>query len=213
MNIYLSPIITELVNLWTRGEKTEDVSMQFSGNKDFLMKAILLWVMHDFPGYGVASSLQTQGLYGCPPCGPEVVPSYSALHLGKIIYHGHRKFLPKGYRWRSEEYIEAFNGQMEPSMKPPQRWNAWDWLANWEHVDEGSLALENSGMKALSKLYDLEYWGVFSLNSICKHVFFSFHILKFILKCTKIFKCSIYSWSPNCENEIMYAGTFHSTPP
>jgi hypothetical protein len=89
-----------------------------------------------------------------------VVLSYFALYLGKIIYHGHRKFLSVGHRWRSQEYIEVFNGQLEPSTETPQRWNAWDWLANWEHVDEQNLALEHSGMKALSKLYNLEYLAV-----------------------------------------------------
>jgi hypothetical protein len=160
MNIYLAPILKELNKLWEKGEWIEDVTWQLTGNRFFLLRAILLWVMHDFPGYGVASSLQTQGLYGCPPCGPDEMPSYSALELGKVIYHGHRKYLPAGHPWRSEDHIQNFNGHVELSTEPPHRWNGWDWLANWEKVEGGVLAIENSGMKGLSKFYDLEYWAV-----------------------------------------------------
>jgi hypothetical protein len=135
MNVYLTPIIEELVKLWAEGEVIEDVSVRFTTNKTFILRVILLWVMHDFPGYGVASSLQTQGFYGCPPCGPEEVPSLFALELGKVIYHGHRKFLPSLHRWKQDDCIGAFNGQREYGMEPPKRWNAWDWLANWKKVE------------------------------------------------------------------------------
>jgi hypothetical protein len=160
MNVYLTPIITELVKLWAEGEVIEDVSVRFTSNTKFILKAILLWVMHDFPGYGVASSLQTQGFYGCPPCGPEEVPSFSALELEKVIYHGHRKFLPKMHKWRSNDYIGSFNGKREHSVEPPKTWNSWDWLANWEKVEARTLPLEESGMKAYSKFFELEYWPV-----------------------------------------------------
>lgn len=160
MNVYLAPIIKELIRLWEKGVWTKDNSIQLPDQKLFLLKAILLFVMHDFPGYGIASSLQTQGFRGCPPCGPFEVPSYSAKELGKIIFHGHRKFLPPHHMWRSEDYNHLFNGEAERSTEPPKRWNGWDWLAAWGQVEEGSLHIVDSGMKALSKFYDLEYWAV-----------------------------------------------------
>jgi len=90
MNVYFSPIVDELKKLWTIGEETYDVN----NNNSFNMKAILLWIMHDYLGYGVASSLQTQGFLGCPVCGPEHVNSYSSKELGKIIYYRYCRYLP-----------------------------------------------------------------------------------------------------------------------
>jgi len=124
------------------------------------MKAILLWTMHDYLGYGVASSLQTQGFFGCPICGPEHVNSYFAKELDKIIYHGYRRYLPEEHPWRSKALAEEFNGEVEPTSKPPPIMDGWDWLVQWEKVDTSNLQLQKSGMTGCSKFYELEYWAV-----------------------------------------------------
>ena len=124
MNVYLTPIISKLVKLWVQGVVTKYVSVRFTSNNTFNLKAILLWTMHDFSEYGVASSLQTQGFYGCPPCGLEEVPLISAQELGEIIYHGHRKFLLPGHRWKSKDCIGAFNGKRELSKEPLRKWTS-----------------------------------------------------------------------------------------
>lgn len=156
MNIYIAPIVDELKQLWSTGVQCFDASSKES----FTTKAILLWTMHDYPGYGVASSLQTQGFFGFPPCGPDHINSYSAKELDKIIYHGYRRYLPEGHPWRSSELASQFNGKVEPTTKPPLRMDGWDWLVQWEKIETGNLQLQKSGMTGLSKLYDLEYWAV-----------------------------------------------------
>jgi len=140
----------------TIGEECFDVTRK----QTFVMKAILLWTIHDYPEYGVASSLQTQGFLGCPICGPNHVNSYSAKELDKIIYHGYRRFLPESHPWRSNEAASSFNGEFEASSKPPSRMDGWDWLVRWEKIEAGSLPLQKSRMTGYSKLYDLEYWAV-----------------------------------------------------
>jgi hypothetical protein len=72
MNVYLQPLVDELMILCITGVDAIDVSAP-KGNQRFTLQGILLWTMHDFPGYGVASSLQTQGLKACPMCGPNVL--------------------------------------------------------------------------------------------------------------------------------------------
>lgn len=159
-NVYLRPLIDELKNLWEHGARVTDMSIANIVERSYVARAVLMWTMHDYPGYGIASSLQTQGYYACPPCGPEEVPSYGTVHLGKTIYHGHRKFLARGHKWRHQRHKKKFNGQMETSLGPPERWTGWQWLAQWGKVEEGTLSMETSGMKGCSIFYELEYWAV-----------------------------------------------------
>ena len=105
-----------------------------------------MWIMHDYPSYGIASSLQTQGYHACPPCGPVEVPAYSTEFLGKIIYHGHRKFLVWGHKWRARRYNALWGGYDEESKEPPKRWTGYEWLAMWTKVEEGQVPLATSGM-------------------------------------------------------------------
>ena len=37
----------------------------------FTLKAILLWIINDFPAYGNFSGCATMGYYACPICGEE----------------------------------------------------------------------------------------------------------------------------------------------
>ena len=57
------------------------------------LRAILMWTMHDFPGYGECSGLATSGYHACPLCGPAINARYSHS-LKKVVYEGHKIFLP-----------------------------------------------------------------------------------------------------------------------
>jgi len=96
--------------------------------------------MHDYPGYGVESSMQIQGFFRCPICSHEHVNFYSAKELDKIIYHGYCRYLPKGHPWRLDEFATHFNGEAEVSSKPLSRMDGWDWLVlTMEKIETGSL--------------------------------------------------------------------------
>ena len=53
MSVYLAPLIDELQDLW-KGVKVVDNSRKGRG-KIFNVRAILMWTMHDYPGYGDVS--------------------------------------------------------------------------------------------------------------------------------------------------------------
>ena len=55
MDVYLEPLIEELQELW-KGVQVEDISRPLS-TRSFHVKAILMWTMHDFPGFGECSGM------------------------------------------------------------------------------------------------------------------------------------------------------------
>jgi hypothetical protein len=89
MNIYLEPLIDKMIHLWIEGIQAYDVSRA----EYFNLHAILIWTMHDYLSYGVYSSLQTQGLFACPPYGPHQLKGRRLKSLKKVVYTRHRKYL------------------------------------------------------------------------------------------------------------------------
>ena len=61
--------------------------------KVFNLRAILMWTMPDYPGYGDVRKSSVQGYHACPICGLELQAHYSP-HLKKMVYEGHTRFLP-----------------------------------------------------------------------------------------------------------------------
>ena len=51
LDIYMQPLIEELVQLWNEGVLTYDVSLR----QNFVLKAVILWTVSDFPAYGMLS--------------------------------------------------------------------------------------------------------------------------------------------------------------
>jgi hypothetical protein len=58
----LWPLIDELTQLWSSKTLTYDVSMK----QNFLMKAVLMWIISDFLAYGMVSSWSTHVKLTCP---------------------------------------------------------------------------------------------------------------------------------------------------
>jgi hypothetical protein len=50
-NVYMQPLIDELVNLWDNGAVTHDCYRK----ENFTMRAIVLWTIYDFPAYGLVA--------------------------------------------------------------------------------------------------------------------------------------------------------------
>ena len=50
MDVYLLPLIDELRTLWD-GIQVKDMASR-SGHRDAAVQSILMWTMHDWPGYG-----------------------------------------------------------------------------------------------------------------------------------------------------------------
>jgi hypothetical protein len=53
MHIYMEPLIDELLELYYTGVPAIDVSAR-RGFRDFTLKAVLLWTIHDWPGKNIS---------------------------------------------------------------------------------------------------------------------------------------------------------------
>ena len=79
-DVYLAPLVEELQQLWN-GVLAYDVLKEI-GFRTFRLRAILLWTIHDFPGYGTVAGVAHQGYVACPICGPDFRGEHS-IELGK----------------------------------------------------------------------------------------------------------------------------------
>ena len=85
IDIYLQPLIDELIALWEDGVDTYDASTKTNCE----LRAALLWMVHDFPAYGNLSGHSTKGRLACPVCQNKTCSLW--LSKGKkICYMGHR---------------------------------------------------------------------------------------------------------------------------
>ena len=98
-------------------------------------KAILMWVIHDFPDYGNMVGFMTKWYYACPICGRNTDSEYLNCSR-KCVYMGHRKYLPVNHKYRSQK--GPFNRKLDHRI-PPQIVQVKDIFAetkgkkeNWE---------------------------------------------------------------------------------
>ena len=157
MDVYLAPLIEELRTLWD-GIKVKDMSKS-SERRSTHVKGILMWTMHDWPGYIECSGLSTSGYNACPPCGPRLDARYSA-GLRKTVYQGHVRYLPENHALR--------DGNL--GRRPPSPLKASDWKIKWQESGNSPIP----GMKRLSILHQLPYWNDLLIN----HLLDPMHIFK-----------------------------------
>ncbi|XP_047333830.1 uncharacterized protein LOC124937589 isoform X1 [Impatiens glandulifera] len=98
IDIFLQPLIDELKMLWNVGVPTYDVSR----GDTFIMKAMLLWTVSDFPAYGMLSGWSTHGIDSCPIC-MKKSKSFRLKYGRKACYFDcHRQFLPLEHPYRHD---------------------------------------------------------------------------------------------------------------
>ncbi|XP_020082175.1 uncharacterized protein LOC109705809 [Ananas comosus] len=61
IDVYLQPLIEELIELWEVGVETYDASCK----KTFQMHTAVMWTINDFPAYGNLSGWSTYGSFAC----------------------------------------------------------------------------------------------------------------------------------------------------
>ncbi|XP_026430489.1 uncharacterized protein LOC113327516 [Papaver somniferum] len=162
IDVYLQPLIDELIELWLKGNLTYDAHTKTS----FTMKAILMWCIHDYPAYAYMSGLRTSGKFGCPACGEDT----EALRLkwgNKFAYMGHRRFLrDRSHPYRRE--TDKFNGFKE-DRGAPIRLSGVELFdrtatANKEFGKMVKRSLVDSPYSKRSILYNLPYWKFLQLR-------------------------------------------------
>ncbi|KAL9687434.1 hypothetical protein QQ045_031836 [Rhodiola kirilowii] len=109
LNVFMRPLIDELKMLWEEGVQTYDRT----DGSSFLMKAVVMWTISDFPGLGMLDGIKTKGYKACPLCLDDI----DATHLtGRMSYQGHQRWLPRDHEWRFAS--NRFNGKIE-HREPP----------------------------------------------------------------------------------------------
>lgn len=162
IDVYLAPLIDDLITLWNSGVEVFDAYKKES----FLLKAVLLWTINDLPAYGNLSGCTVKGYFACPVCA-EDTSSYRLKHCGKNVYTSTRRFLSRHHPYRKQQ--KAFNGEKE-LREAPERLNgqqvrskvegikvSWGKKKSTEEVDKG----DNGVMKCWNKksiFFDLPYW-------------------------------------------------------
>jgi len=109
-DIYMRPLIDELKLLWNHGIETFDSYRK----ENFLLRAILLWTISDFPAYAMLSGWSTHGKLACPYC-MNSIPSFYLPHYKKCCFFDcHRRFLPRNHRFRRQKW--KFSGRIEKDV-------------------------------------------------------------------------------------------------
>ncbi|GJY60354.1 uncharacterized protein Tco_0461011 [Tanacetum coccineum] len=112
LDVYLQPLIVELLVLW-KGVRTYDVSKE----QNFLMKAALLWTISDFLAYGMLSGWSTSGKKACPYC-LDNTKAFSLSNGRKVSWFDcHRQFLPERHPFRRNKN-DFIKNRIELSPSP-----------------------------------------------------------------------------------------------
>jgi len=106
--------VDELLELWRR-VLAYDVTKD-AGQRAFQLRAMLLWTIHDLPGYDTVGGFSYQGYTACPWCGMNLGLEHS-VELGKQTYGGTRHWLPEHHSFMSMSMKDDFNGAMETREK------------------------------------------------------------------------------------------------
>ncbi|XP_058733075.1 uncharacterized protein LOC131604664 [Vicia villosa] len=111
IDIYLVPLIEDLILMWETGVEVYD------GFKKelFTLRAMLFGTINDFPAYGNLSGYSVKGKCACPIC--EDNTNWTRLeYCMKNVFLGHRRFLNTKHRYR--KWRKSFNGKSEEAIAP-----------------------------------------------------------------------------------------------
>ncbi|XP_063949039.1 uncharacterized protein LOC108203290 [Daucus carota subsp. sativus] len=106
IDVYLQPLIEDLMLLWDQGERIYDAYSQ----TNFTLRAMVFCTISDFPGYGNLSGYSVKGANACPICEDATI-DIRLRNCKKNVYMGHRTFLPLNHPFRKRK--SAFDGTIE----------------------------------------------------------------------------------------------------
>ena len=170
IDVFLKPLVEELIKLWD-GIAAVNMSKPV-GQRNFRLRAALLFTVNDFPAYGLMAGQQVKGFVGCPICGPDTFSEYSNV-LKKMLYMGGRRLLCGEHRFRRSR--QAFNGLPEFNP-PPGRPSGQDILDRGEsraaflesggEDEDDEDPVKVHGVKRASILFQLPYWKVRNFSTL-----------------------------------------------
>jgi hypothetical protein len=95
-DVYMEPLMEDLLELGT-SIVAYDVTKPV-GFRAFMLRVVLQWTIHDFPGHGTVGGFAYQGYASCPWRGPELGVKHF-VELGKQTYGRTRRWLPKNHKY------------------------------------------------------------------------------------------------------------------
>ena len=165
IDVYLQPLVHELKKLWM-GVQAVDMSDSAGPNRNFKMRGMLIWTIHDYPAYTLISGQSGKGYAGCPICGEGTFVEHSR-EAQKTVFLGNRRWLRPNHRWRAARV--AFNGRPNHDAAPPRQSGltvrqrgAWreSFLQLGGHPHSKHDPVKKTGVKKVSILFQLPYWEV-----------------------------------------------------
>ncbi len=137
--------------------------LQLVKRKEFTMKVVLMWTIHDFLAYGIVYGCQHQGYKACPSCGTNII-SWWSKKLGKLICQGNQKWLWKNHPYRTHPNAKHFDGKEEVQGRPKTTIVAEtlkcphmtkDWVTIGNVLGAKGCPLHKTGVKHWSALFQL----------------------------------------------------------
>ena len=80
------------------------------------MRVTLLWIIHDYPGFGNLSGWRTKGYHSCNTCNDE---SYSEALESKIGFINYQAYMPMEHRWRHSRLHSGLLEKRKRSLELP----------------------------------------------------------------------------------------------
>ncbi|XP_040870605.1 uncharacterized protein [Glycine max] len=157
IDVYLTPLIEDLKQLWEEGVDVWDANVQ----QTFRLRTMVFCTINDFPAYGNLSGYSVKGHHACPIC--EKNTSFIQLKHGKkTVYTRHRRFLKAFHPYRRLK--KAFNGSQE-NEGPPKALTGnqvHDRVKDIETAfgkSQKKTSSPNNMWKKRSIFFDLPYWS------------------------------------------------------
>jgi hypothetical protein len=176
IDVYLQPLIDELQMLWSDGELTYDISTK----QNFVMKAMLMWTINDFPAYSMLSGWSTQGKLACPVC-MDGNKAFTLKYGGKNSWFDcHRRFLPPNHAFRRSKNRFTKNSVVRDEPPPILTGEEiWCWVRDFPRVVDNQVSkLSGYGVthnwSKRSIFWDLPYWK----DNLLRHNLDVMHIEK-----------------------------------
>ncbi|CAL9020181.1 unnamed protein product, partial [Prunus brigantina] len=152
IDVYLRPLVDELKDLWTNGVHTYDKAT----GKMFTLRAVVMWIVNDFPAYAMVSGWSTKGYMACP-------------HAGKVCYLGHRRWLSWDHEWREKD--KEFDGNTEHRLRP-REWSGDEILEQLNRLDFSPFGKTVTRTRPATHLnwthksmfFELPYWSKLKLR-------------------------------------------------
>ena len=179
IDVFLQPLISELLQLWEVGMLTYDVPLK----QNFMMRAALIWTVSGFPAYAMLSGWSTAGKLACPYCGNDSDAFYLANGCKISWFDNHRKFLLPNHPFRCNK--QRFLKNKVVLAPPPRNRSGEDVLQEIEELglmkvieveaeEVNSIISKNFGWRKRSIFWDLPYWK----TNIIRHNLDVMHIEK-----------------------------------